>query len=250
MLELSEIFQKFNYFTLTYKFGETEKNSQITEALKNLSLLKFENIKIDYHIEGLNIFEELMPEIGHLPNLKLELGLIELLLSNARIRITYPKESSKRGRTIRSTKERIRVFPAYTPKEDEKTKSSIPDLDSIDLLLKSFLISDILDKKIPQIDEISIYFGINLEKEAKTQIINNLLEENLLKNVKLNIEDIGLEIEEDKNKYYFGISSDSKHIRCNFIFQGTEFSIIENKIEDILQRSYNVFNKYLKDLKV
>lgn len=250
MAEISEIFQEFNYFTLVYKFGVTEKEDQISDALKKLSLLKFENIKMDYHIERLNIFEELIPEMGYLPNLSLELGPIELLLSNAKINISYPKEGSKRGRTIRTTKERIRIFPAFVPREDEKPKFSIQDLDRVDLLLKSFLISDILNKKIPQIDEISIYFGINLEKEAKMQFINNLIEENLLKNVKLNIEDIGLEIEEDKNKYYFGISSDNEHIRCNFIFQGTEFSIIENKIEDILQRCYNVFNKYLKDLKI
>jgi len=250
MLELSEIFQKFKYFTLTYKFGETEKDNQISEALKNLSLLKFENIKIDYHFEGLSIFEEIIPEIGHSPNLRLELGLIELLLSNARISVIYPGETSKRGRTIRSTKERMRVFPGFMPREDEKAELVTPDLDRIDLLVKSFLISDILNKKIPLIDEISIYFGIDLEREATTQFINNLIEENLLKNVKLNIEDIGLEIEEDNNKYYFGISSDSEHIRCNFIFQGSDFSIIENKIEDILQRCYNEFNKYLKDLKV
>jgi hypothetical protein len=251
-IEVNQLDQ-FSFFNIIFTFEKDEKTKSITENLKEFSSLKFEEVKIGYRVERFLLFEELAPEIGHAPNLRIELNNMELFLSESRISISFPSDLSRQGRIVRTSLKgkTTKVFPSFKLREpEERPKMTIKNLDKVDLFVKNAFIFKLLNNNLPKMKEISIIFGIELKKIPNVDFISNTIRKELFEDKELSFGDFDFEIKEEKNEYFFDINLDDKLVNCSFVYDSSEFSLIGNKLEDIIKNSYDKFIEIINKLKL
>ena len=250
--EKPKLLENLSFFNITFRFIESDKSTNIKDILSKLKLLDFKDITVDYNIDKISLIEEIIPELGFTPNLTLSSKDFEIFLSKKKITLSYPKDLSRSGRKFYRGKDKsMRIMPSYTRKSETKREPiNVSDLDQVDLLIKMFLIPEILEKKIPKLNEISVIFGVELKGEPKIESMSKIIEESLLTTKKMVLEDVNFEIDEKGNKYFFSLHQSSNNILCSFIYPDSKLSIMENKLQDILIQNYNKYNELMEELKI
>ncbi len=250
--EKPELLENIVFFNISFRFLESDTNTHVKDVLSKLKLLDFKDITVDYNIERISIIEELLPEAGITPNLTLVVEDFEIFLSKKKITLSYPKDLERSGRTLYRSKDLgMRIMPSFPSKREKKKESiNFTDLDKVDLLLKMFILPEILEEKIPKSNELSVILGIEINKPPKIESINRVIEEKFLETKKFILEDINFEIDDEENKYFFSLRQDNKSMLCSFIYPNSDLSIVKSKIKDILVQNYNKFNELMGELKI
>jgi len=250
--EKPELLEDIIFFNVTFRFLESDNSTHVKDVLSKLSLLDFKDITVDYNIERISIIEELLPEAGITPNLTLVLKDFEIFLSKKKITLSYPKDLERSGRSFYRSKDLgMRIMPSFPSKREKKKEPiNFTDLDEVDLLLKMFILPEILEEKIPKLNEISVIFGIEINEPPKIESLNKVIEEKYLDTKKFILEDINFEIDEEENKYFFSVRQDYKNILCSFIYSDSNLSIMKSKLKDILVQNYKKFNELMGELKI
>lgn len=243
---------EFTYFHIAYSFAEDNKAEAIVEKLSKISLSEFKDVKADHDLEFITLLEQLIPELTPNPYLTFEIKNTEIYLSKKKIAISFPKSLMKGGRTLISAKLR-RFIPA--PREELKEKGIESQINSesltqIDSFIKVFLIPEILENKFPDLEDITVIFRIKYDHKPKPDLLNQIIEKNLFEGRKFKFEKFDYELTENKNKFYFSIDPDSLNIMCVFIYDKSEFSILESSIEELLKCSYNKYKEIIELLKL
>ena len=243
---------EFIYFHIAYRFAEDDKSQIITDKLSKISLSEFKDVKADHDLEFIAVLEQLIPELTPNPYLTLEIKNTEIYLSKKKIAISFPKVLMKGGRALISSKLR-RFIPA--PREelkenDAKLQINSEDLTQIDSFIKVFLIPEILENKLPDLEDITVIFRIKYDHKPKPDLLNQIIEKNLFEGRKFRFEKFDYELTENKSKFYFSIDPDSRNIICVFIYDKSEFSILESNIEELLKKSYNKYKEINELLKL
>ena len=242
---------EFTYFHIAYRFAEDNRVKAIVDKLSKISLSEFKEVKVDHDLELIALLEDMLPELHSNPYLTFEIKNTEIFLSKKKISISYPKNLMKGGSRILSPRMR-KFIPA--PREDKEKKDAkfqinSEDLTQIDSFIKVFLIPEIMENKFPNLEDITIVFSIKYGQKPKPDRLNQIIEKNLFEGKKFKFENFGCEITENKNKFYFSIDSDSRNVMCAFIYDKSEFSILESNIEELIKNSYNKYKEIVEMLK-
>ena len=242
---------EITYFHIAYRFTEDENSKSILEKLSKISLSEFKEVEADHDLEFIALLEEIIPELHPNPYLTFEIKNTEIYLSKKKISISYPKDLIKGGRRILSPKMRRFIPPSREEKRDIDEKKIIKseDLTHIDSFIKIFLLPEVMENKLPDLEDITIIFKIQYDHEPDLDTLNQLIENSLFKIKKFKFENFDCEITENKNKFYFSIDPDHTNIMCSFIYNKSEFSILESHIEDVLKKSYNKYKEIMEMLK-
>ena len=243
---------EFTYFHIAYRFAEDNKAEAIVEKLSKISLSEFKDVRADHDLEFIAVLEQLIPELTPNPYLTFEIKNAEIYLSKKKIAISFPKNLMKGGRSLISSKLR-RFIPA--PREELKEKDTklqinSEDLTQIDSFIKVFLIPEILENKFPDLEDITVIFRIKYDHKPKPDLLNQIIEKNLFEGRKFRFEKFDYELTENKSKFYFSIDPDSLNIMCVFIYDKSEFSILESNIEELLKYGYNKYKEIIEVLKL
>jgi len=244
--------EEFSYFQIAYRFAEDNTAEAIVEKLSKVSLSEFKDVKAANDLEFISLLELIIPELSTNPYLTFEIKNTEIYLSKKKIAISYPKDLMKGGRRIVSSKLR-RFIPA--PREeleekDAKLQINSENLTQIDSFIKVFLIPKILENNFPDLEDITVIFRIKYDHKPKLDLLNQIIEKNLFEGRKFKFEKFDYELAENKNKFYFSIDPDSLNIMCVFIYDKSEFSILESNIEELLKNSYNKYKEIIELLKL
>lgn len=245
MTEMNDILKKFRSFRIKFEFENTDEQEKLKELLKKLTLLKLENIKIDYHIKSINIFQEVIPEFHFVPNLKIDFKSLSLILNPATIIVSFPLLRDRDSRGLSIWRSRIRVFPTSSTLEEQEDLK-VEDLEKIDIFIRTFLFSEILSRNLPEFKKVSITFSIELEETFDMSLFNEVSKKNIFTEHKVNTEAVEFELE-DKNEdsFYFSLIKNENDIKCVFVFKDSIEKIFESKIIDFLQRCYEKYNEIL-----
>jgi len=242
---------EFTYFNITYRFADDNKAEAIVDRLSKISLSEFKEVKATHDLEFIALLEEIIPELHTNPYLTFEIKNTEIYLSKKKISISYPKDLIKGGRRIFSPKMRRIIPPSREEKKDinEKKKIKSEDLAHIDSFIKIFLLPEVMDSKLPDLEDSTIIFKIKYDHEPTLDTLNQLIENSLFEIKKFKFKNFDCEITENKNKFYFSIDPDHTSIMCSFIYNKSEFSILESNIEELLKKSYNKYKEIMEMLK-
>ncbi len=241
---------EFTYFHIAYRFAEDNKAEAIVEKLSKISLSEFKKAKVDYDLELIKVLEDLILELQRNPYLTLEIKNTEIYLSKKKITISYPKNLMKGGKRILGTKSRF-IFSSF--REDQKRikdkkRINSESLAQLDSFIKLFLIPQVMENNLPELEDITIIFRITYDHEPNIESLNQLIENQLSEKKKFKFENFEYEITENKNKFYFSINPDKANIMCSFIYDKSEFSILESPIEELIKKSYNKFKEIMEML--
>lgn len=234
-----DLFNKFEFFHMAFKFEENGKSEDISNLLSNLSLSNFERVKPEYDFKKIEILEEVFPELIRSPHLIFRFKNTEVFLSKKKITITYPKEAT--GLKFVPKVDR-RYFGDMT-KKGEKIK--VDDLRELDSFIKMFIISDLMRDISPKLNEVSVIFQLKLDNNPNLDVINETFEGELFKTQKFILDEFNFEVTEDKNRFYYSIKSDDTSIMCSFLYDKNKFSLLKNSLEDIINTSYKYFTKIM-----
>ncbi len=243
---------EFTYFHIAYRFAEDNKAEAIVEKLSKISLSEFKDVRADHDLEFIALLEQLLPELTPNPYLTFEIKNTEIFLSKKKIAISFPKNLMKGGRALISSKLR-RFIPAprkELKEKDAKLEINSEDLTQIDSFIKVFLIPEILENKFPDLEDITVIFRIKYDHKPKLDLLNQIIEKNLFEGRKVKFEKFDFEITENKSKFYFSIDPDNLNIMCVFIYDKSEFSILESNIEELLKFGYNKYKEVIEMLKL
>jgi len=239
----------FVFLNISYKFREEKESEEFKKLLSNISLNRFENVKSEYNIEKAAIFEDYLPELTRNPYLTFRFKDFEVFFSSKKINISFPITAPDfEGRII--LRGGRRLSPISIPRDKEKYKLDITSLIEIESFIKIFLINNLMNKKIPELENCIVNFQIDLNHEPNFNKINQLMEEQLLKNKKFLFENFNFEIEEDKNKYYFGLTPNLEYIVCSFVYEPDQVSILKDELISILEKSYKIYSEIIRVLEV
>ncbi len=250
MAEMKDILKKFKSFRIRFDFENTDEQEKLKELLKKLTLIKLENIKIDYHIKSFNLFQEAFPEFHFVPNLKIDFKSLSLILNPTTIIISFPLLRERSSESLRVWRSRISVFPT-TSMTEKPEALKVEDLERIEVFIRSFLFSEILSRNLPELKEMSITFSIEVEETLDMSMFNELSKKNIFVDHKVNTEAVEFELEEEnKDSFYFSLIKNENDVKCIFTFKDSIEQLFNSKIVDILQRCFEKYNEILGLMKL
>ncbi len=244
---------EFIYFHVAYRFVEDNTSEIIKEKLSKISLSEFEKVKVDSDLKLISILEEILPELDRNPYLSFEFENSEIFFSKKKITISYPKNLMKVGKRLNPSLKMRRFIStpieAKIKRTDKKTINS-ESLTRLDSFIKIYLVPKVIEKNLPDLEDITMIFKIKYNQSTNLETLDKLIETNLFKNKKFKFENFDCEITENKNKFYFSIDPDVNSIMCSFIYDKSEFSILEHQIEEVLKKSYDKYQEIKELLKL